>query len=734
MPPLHRPPRYRPFTPALVLACVVAMASAAAGSELPTALPWQQALRAYLAGLLEVEFELDVVPVRHAAEPVDDETTYRDWLLLGSELRRAPGDHEQPDIRTLGIPAAEYLLSSIEQGTGVAMAPNRHSPMGPAWWLGWDYPGNPYRGARPVALRAIVPAAVDLMMLPGTEGTDDGSDLPALHLVADTYAYLQAAEVLPEDVRQAFEAGIVAAFERLERDGTVVGGESLGLAVATACAHVARAVEDPAIGRRAEALARRVVTERVRPSGAIESDGGYDPQRSGGAAYFLVWAALAAPDGWDFLDEAVERMTLLKTHLLLPEPRGTTCFGPTHFSPEGTADGFQDDYGTRSRDVATAMLVDPGLCLLFGDRPRREGPALPRPASALLPRIREAFAEGPQRRSLNSPLSDDLPEAIAVRWSLDSRPVDLLPIDHDYFRRGTFNRFRRAGPLPEGRVPMRRETTTIRDFDGEFLVARLGGFGAVIHAGPIRPGAEPRGFSGGALSGLWTPASGAVILGRVHDPATSAEPPDTWDNWWRWQTHALAGTGSGGRPFSSARLERAAFTGLEWQVDADRASISLSAPLHVAGNASSDAVVEGALSGTVTYSRRFDIDVNGVTIEGRLTGDGTDTVGRLCEILPVFDGVPVPGETAGPEAALFADTGSGWKPLEADSASGVRRVRIDRLEGAVEIAFERPQRVGLAPEAGSNCRNLLVELVAGEPQPLTDLGVVYTIRPLITRR
>lgn len=742
-------PTVAPPGPRRIVAIAIALvllAPAAPGrgraAELPTGRPWQRVLRGYLSGLVELELEMSPVPVRPVKESLDDESVYRDWLLLGSDLRRGPDSDEQPDISVLDRPASEYLLSSIERDAAATMSMRRHSPMGPAWWLGWDYPGNPYRAARPVALRAVIPAAVDLMLVAEAPDPPADSDILAHHVVAVAYAYLQAVDTLPDDVQRAFEAGIGEAFERLERLGPPRGGPSLGMAAATACAYVARAIDDADTRRRARDLAERTVTERVRAAGYVDAGGAFDPQRCGGATYFLVWAALAAPDDWTFLRAAVERMSLLKTHLLLPEPGQEACFGPTHFSPGGAADGFQDDWGDRSRDVAAAMLADPALCLIFADRPRREGPAAPRPAPALEAPIREGLLEGAERRSVNAPLAarGGVPGAAARAttaddaWSLEDTPIDRLPLDHDYYRRGTFARFRRAASSALARPPLRREGVLFRSFDEEILVARLGSFAAVIHAGPILAGPEPRGFSGGALSAFWTPGSGAVILGRHHEPSAARVPEDSWANWWRWQTHALAGTGADGLPFSSARLPRDRFTTAEWDVGDDRASITLAAPLHAAGEGGNDAVVAGALRGAVTFRRRFDIDTAGVTIETRLSGDGTDRVSRLCEILPIFDSAPVAGKALAVEATVFADSGAGWQPLSDRPVTGVRRVRVDRRDGAVEIAFERPQRLGLAPEAGSTCRNIVVELLRDAPEPLTEYSITYTIRPLVARR
>lgn len=740
--PSHAPPSHpsaaaRRRTPGASALPIVALplwlvAAMACAEGLPVSRPWQATLRDHLATLTEVEFEVDSQPVRRDTESLDDDGVYRDWLLLGSALDRLPGEDEQPDITVLRRPAADYRLASIEAADGVMMSVRRHSPMGAAWWAGWSHPGNPWNGSRAVKLRGYVPAAVDMIMMADARDTP-GPESRALHLLGDTYAYLQAIDVLPVDVRAAFETAIGESLATLEEAGPTSDAPSRGLATVTACAYVARAADDPALVARAEALARRVVGERFRPAGYCEVEGGCDPAAGGSASYYLAWAALVAPPQWDFLRQALARTSDLRSCLLLPEPHGGVAHGPTHFSPLPGADAFQDEAGHRSRDVAAAMLTGPGLCFLFNDRPRRGGPAVPPNRGRMETQIGDAFTTIPGQRSINAGLSaadDATPRSL---WNADELPIDHVPFDHDYYLPGSLARFRRAAPLPMAKLPFRRETDFTRGFDEEFLVARLGDSGVVVHTGRIAPGTAPKGFSGGALSAYWTPSTGPVILGR-HDPGSAG---DGWDSWWLWQTHALAGTGADGSPFSTARLPRAAFTEIVHELGRDTATARVTATLHERGTGGNDAVVDGALVGEVTYSRRFDVDGAGLRVETRITGDGTDRVGRLCEILPVFDDAPVEGAPPpGIESRVYLDTGSGWRPADTRPTSGVRRIRIDRQDGAVEIEFDRPQRAGLAPRAGTSGHNILVDLLErdGEAKVLESFGVVYTIRPLLSRR
>lgn len=717
--------RARPRLPWVLLLAIAGWQ--ARGDELPHGRGWQAVLRNHIAGLPEVAFEVRRQPLVKVDETLDDDAVYRDWLVLGAHGRRGAGARGPLDDGLFAIPAAEFLLSTIEGGDGVRMSLRRHAPLPPAWRAGWDHPGNPHRGSRALKLRAHVAAAVDMMLL-AEEPPRAGSDQHALHLLADTYAHVHAFDVLPEDVRAAFATAIGESLVRLETDATAAEGPSLGMATVTACAYVARAVDDAAIAARAESLARRVVAERIRPAGYVDAGGGFDPVRSDLAATYLAWAALAAPDGWDFLGDAVGRLADLRAHLLLPEPDRKGFLSPDHFAPAPTPGDVAEDVGRRQRQVAEAMLAPQAVPLLFA---WREAGALPPATTAMKAEISAAY-----RPDAGGPRSEP-PAAGGARWSIDDTPLDVPPFDHDSYRAGTVDRLRRAASLPISRLPVLQGGAMLRDFDEEFLVAKVGGAAAVVHTGRIAPGRIDGGLSGGALSAYWTPATGAVILGSRPDRTVAALDADSWDTWWRWQCHALAGTGAGGRPFSTARLPRSAFTEITSTIGVDRATVTVAAPLHEAGTAESDAAAAGALAGSLAYTRRFDVDEGAVRIETRLVGDGTDRLGRLCEILPVPDPAPEAGGGRARGATnVFLDAGAGWQPAPPRPVAGVRRLRIDRHGGAVEIEFERPMRAGLAPEAGSTCRNVLVELLDTDAadEAFTAAGVAYTIRPLLSRR
>ena len=103
----------RPLPAARILALATALVASVSFAEgLPVSRPWQRTLRDHLASLAEVGFEVEVTPVRRDTEALDDEGTYRDWLVLGSALDRLPGEDQQPDVAVLRHPAAEYRLAA----------------------------------------------------------------------------------------------------------------------------------------------------------------------------------------------------------------------------------------------------------------------------------------------------------------------------------------------------------------------------------------------------------------------------------------------------------------------------------------------------------------------------------------------------------------------------------------------------------------------------------------------
>src|SRR5262249_37201644 len=109
-------------------------------------------------------------------------------------------------------------------------------------------------------------------------------------------------------------------------------------------------------------------------------------------------------------------------------------------------------------------------------------------------------------------------------WMTFNFPASINPA-YEFYRPGAYARRleleKKKAPLVKS--PFERGATFVRAFDNDFVVCRQPGFAAILHTGPVGfqdgdpkmhqfPG--PMGLSGGQLSALWTPGTGAILLGQ----------------------------------------------------------------------------------------------------------------------------------------------------------------------------------------------------------------------------
>jgi len=79
-------------------------------------------------------------------------------------------------------------------------------------------------------------------------------------------------------------------------------------------------------------------------------------------------------------------------------------------------------------------------------------------------------------------------------------------------------------------------------------------------------------------------------------------------------------------------------------------------------------------------------------------------------------------------------------PADVDLHGAVQAVRITRFDGAVEIRFDAPQAVRLAPAdwidthlSRAACRTVLIDRLGGTGEPATVAGeqtLAYTVAPV----
>ncbi len=687
------------------LAAMSMLATLTDAAPLPQRHPYQKALRDYLATLTVDDFRVDLQPVEIADVWGDDlDLLARYWVLT---LERG---RDIPSRAGIFVAPEHFTLAAIEAGEHVNMGvKDFFDPKDTAWWTQWQYPGNPYFGSRPLKLRAFVASAVDLIMQDEEheQGKNRRSDFLGGRMIRYGYCYRTIGDAVPEPARQAYAQGLIRMFEMLENltpQGS--GGSDMEFFQLVGMWYAAAALGEDYPQR---ALARaHLVIDRITSRTGYELHGGaFDASYQGIALRFLTWAALLYED--PKINDALHKMLVLKSYLTLPEPDGT-LFGPTHFNTGTAGDAPNDQWAWISRDAAMAMIDDEALYTVWAriGVPDEE---------AMRNQISRTFS------TLGSGEASDVAPAPwqARHWN------PTLHFAYDHYRPGFYARLldldRRESLLRK--PPFGRNEKFIRDLNqgGEFLAARIGGYGVVIHTGAIAAqwARGVSGKSGGSLSAFWTPDRGTAIMGRCR--ATQSNAGDEWTDEngrgpYTWGVHAITGRGPNGHYFSSARIRDLVSN---YTINGTKSAV-VTVSGDLAGSRWADP--QGDLKGSITYHREFHLDDAGLRILSLLTTDGKDKLQELWEMIPVFF-------SSGNEPATVALHVDGEWRAATDAPVSTDRIRLRRYDRDVLIVLTEARRVKMSPEITDGSygriivRNVMIDLLDGKGAP----AVSYTITP-----
>lgn len=704
------------------------------GINLPREYPWQKKLHQHLATLRVDDFVLHQHELRFPAEYAQTETDriYRDWIVLGH-----PG--REPVTAGFRAEPGHFVLSSIE-GDEIRCFPE---PAALAWWVQFDFPGNPYAGSKAGMRRALVIAIVDMLMLETAHVVPYTikPDFMGANLGTWAYTYQVCKEQLPAVAREAFREGMLHYFTLMERIAPRDGNSNMDmreLATLAELDHVFKG--DAAMHRRIINLARRILfgsPERgpatsdprrgtFHPAGYIGEADGPETSYNGISLFHLAEAAMISrgdPD-WDaFMPEVIRRMVRFKAYNTFPEPDGNHE-GPSSWSTR-TNDPYTRDQRDRPwRPFAEAMLTDEALFRLRIDPHSYDGRALGLASrETMLDDIRKAID-----RFNRKPRQPEKWKADAAPvWREDHWPEDL-PYTWDHYVKGSHDRFTKlveAGN-PMLLPPFERATDFNESFDEEFWMAKRGDWGFQVEAVPHMSRSYDKGGSGalagGSLATFWTKKSGVVLLGRLPDKWNYV----TWDKIEQWPTHHLWGRTKGGPAFSSAR---------QWHPWTRFEPANQPTVVRVFGELGPRQTVEvedSLENGHVYYRREFELRANGLHVHSEILSRGTDEVAELWETIPVFLNPGPRGRSADTEVEFHGKTA--WQPGSTTPVAGVRAVRARRFAGGVVIEFDQPQRVSLSAEFTTGYqkkdkfRNLKIDLLGGATKMPIRSGVAYLIR------
>lgn len=720
------------------------MAATFAGAvELPQDHEYQRVLRDYMAKLGEKDFDHGITnetPFTVVA-PRDTEKAYRDYMLSLSLLPIIGSKRGYPCVSS---PPRLFLLSTIEGGDAVLKPPVWPEPL--AWLARWDYEGNPFKDMRAIKLRAFVDVCVEMIMTDHQIETEPekGGNRPdwfAPHLIMLAYPYATVRDVLPDKVKKAYETGLRKMVRRQLDWGVKREEINMDMIAVVGLWYASECLKDSDLTGEIKAYTRGLVAEpgSFHPAGYFVDQGGIEVGFGGMAAYLASWFALAG--GWDFAEENIRKYFMLRAHLSLPDPDGTMN-GPSHFNTRLDTDAWGDQWDFGFRHYAAAMITDEAAHLVNIPTPEQiaEG------HNKMVGWFNHCVSETPLAKNESGEWRNLTPEQLGAHaWQFRLWPSWDYPMNvcfaYDHYRDGSYAKLLKLQKenSPWLRSPYLRGETFIRAFDEAFTIARMPGFAAIIHTGAV--GADTPdsgvfhyvgayGFGGGQLSAFWTPAAGSIILGR-RAGMNFDKTMDLLEDWKLWPLHAVTGCKGDGKVFTSARIARPK---TEREIKGDTARVS------VAGRIPPEMLKQGkALECALPYQREFVVTPEGVSVTTVVRAYGQDTIAELYETLPFFF---CDAKRRREEIAVNIEfkIGKEWTPATAEFKDGVTAARATRLDGAVEIVFDRPRRVALSPKewktnyiTATVCRNLMVDLLENEGKPLALNGekrVSWSIKPV----
>lgn len=704
----------------LLIGCLWGSKATLGVERLPQDAPWQVTLRDWLAQWKSEDFIIQgtqfTLPETYRQS--SDERIYRDWIVLGHPGREpvTAGFLATPDSFTLG---------RIE-GDAIRCFPE---PAALAWWIQFDFPGNPFHGSQSGMRRALVLAIVDLLMLE-TSHDDPRNikpDFMGANLGTWAYTYRICESQLPTDVQDAYKRGMQHYLVLMERIAPRDGNSNMDMREIATLAELDHVyADDPAMHQRLVELARRILfghptrgpeTSDPRrgtfhPAGYIGEADGPETSYNGISLYHLAEAAMISrgdPD-WDaFMPEVIRRMVRFKAFNTFPEPDGR-WEGPSSWATRTNDPYVRDQRDRPWRAFAEAMLTDEAFFRL-----RADGVAITDRAFGFADRA--TMLEDMEKCIVRFNRAPRLPETWKANevpvWQEAHWPADL-PYTWDHYVDGSYQRIQR---LIESRdesllPPFSRSQDFNLDFDEEFWMVKRGSVGFQVEAIPHGSRSYLQGGSGalagGSLAAFWTEKTGVVVLGRLPDKWNYV----TWDKIDSWPTHHLWGRAADGPAFSSAR---------QWHPWVHFETSQEPPQVHVLGSLGPTQTVEREDlldPGQVYYRRQFTLRENGLHVHSELLSLGSDEITELWESLPIF--LNEAKQDAESDTSIEFCVGNEWQPGSTKLTSNVTAVRARRFGGTVFIDFDEPRRVALSEilttqyQKKDRLRNLKIDLVGGQ--------------------
>ena len=706
--------------------------------QVPQTHTYQVTLRDYLLTLEESDFDIALNSVTYNDDFfASNDDLHATWILLENY-----GRHSTIDMTGLRVNSNYFTMDEIERLGQVYMRAGRNSafldPINTAWWATWDYDGNPHFDSEAVKLRAFVAAAVDMMMT--DQNLEDftsnrRSDYVGGYLTKFAYVYYVTKDILPDNVQDAYEMGLVKFFERIESyypSGS--GGTDIEAFQLAGMWYVAEGIDSDDLRVRALNRTKYVLEEIMEAGGYYHRHGGngIDLSYEGINQHFLSWAALLYDD--PVVTSYADKSAKLKAYQILPEPTGH-FYSPSHFNTATASGQANDQWHSYQRDHAMAMLSDHARHLIWTGR------VLPEWYNQGLPSVEEMKAD--IELTLNR-RNDDVSSTFSWSASSVNAPgvwqaehwLNGLPIAAIQYQAGFYDEMLslQSSDDKQTQIPFLHEENFIEVIDDAFVVAKYDSYGTIIHTGQtVASWANGiPGLSGGSVSAFWTEDTGSVLLGRSR--GTQNSDADQWEGetgWESWAVHAISGVNSSGQPFSSARNRQPEISTL---LEGD-SKVTVEINGLIGQHDTGLSAPENAIIGDVTYDRTFLVEDTGLSISSSITSNAVDEVSGLWEMIPLF--LADVDQNVDDAAISFYSNGE-WQSATTTLSEEVTVIRTTRFNKSIDIIFEGPRSVKLSPiiwtagQGSSRIQNVMVDLLGAKASSILMpeyASVSYVIRP-----
>jgi len=740
---------------------------------LPQQHAYQVTLYDWIEGLSVEDLTLPEGDIQWNGEYENDDQLADLWLraegLTASSVTRAePAWYmlDAGDGRGIEATGSVRIWHEPKGSRGYGGNPPRSWANEPALLYDFDVPlpdgsqGNPYYHSEPLGRRALVVAMVDMMMHHANwnQGATGWYDMFGKAALSWAETYRATNDLVPTEVREAFETGMAHALDRMIEVGPRAVNSNMDTFAIQAQAIFASAVDDPALECKANRAARDALFGHTDGGlggkhdvfAAGDRDGGiFDPSGfimegdqpdvfyGGESIYHMAGALTAVTDretgevaaGWDFLKEVVRRLQAWRTYQMFYDPGvsspGTGGTKPRNLWTAGAGFSGRTGYGVPAGQAGkpwkylTIAGYFPQFAYKGKSAYRNYKSGIPDP-SEMTSEIEEklSYINGEMASNYDgkpgewsgwSPWAKPTPYLPPKGWYSDLR--DMKQADDPRYATPPAARAEVSYNKKFGGPPVGDQYWAFKDADSDpawgFFVeaqARQGGYG---------------GWYGGKIETFWTEATGVVLVNRHGKTGCDDNYEDSvcWGNLDKKAGHHVWGRDENANGFTTLllrgrELTRTSTFDLEGSTPTVSVDNVFNDPSLAEDTRQSGEKTGTEIQGEFEVKNTFAVQSNGLKVTHELTSDESDQVTELWASLPVYLRHNNPKRAGTNRQANLEDTsieyrdGGEWKAMP-DGEGTPQRIETEALrlgrdfklgEGTqyAYVIFEEPRQVRLS--------------------------------------